>query len=55
MGNRLRLSDLKAHTAATSITTGPTRWQPLVPAMAKPGLVNYAEVALFAAGHGWAA
>jgi D-alanyl-D-alanine dipeptidase len=44
MGTGYDCSDLKAHTAANSITPSPRRWRDLlVAAMAKQGLVNYAK------------
>jgi zinc D-Ala-D-Ala dipeptidase len=44
MGTGYDCSDLKAHTAARSITEGQRRWRNLlVTAMAKQGFVNYAK------------
>jgi D-alanyl-D-alanine dipeptidase len=44
MGTGYDCSDLKAHTAARSITEGQRRWRNLlVAAMAKQGFVNYAK------------
>lgn len=44
MGTGYDCSDLKAHTAARSITPGQRRWRNLlVAAMAKQGFVNYAK------------
>ena len=44
MGTGYDCSDLKAHTAATSITPAQRRWRNLlVAAMAKQGFVNYAK------------
>lgn len=44
MGTGYDCSDLKAHTAARSITDGQRRWRNLlVAAMAKQGFVNYAK------------
>ena len=44
MGTGYDCSDLKAHTAANSITSAQRRWRNLlVAAMAKQGFVNYAK------------
>ena len=54
MGTGYACSDVKAHTAASSIGRPKALAQPAVAAMARQGFVNYPQgvVALFAAGRG---